>query len=147
MPTVVVRIKLDKIKSNVISLDIRVLRRKIVSLRFLAAVLLLCSSFSSWDWGAMCYPDSWKATMYMRESFRPKPILTRRVQSLSQGLAPTIIHFFVWNTSRVYVHGTVIITMYLLRAIHRCRAVWNTHQTRLSPKEMEMEFRCSRFMR
>lgn len=39
MCRVVVRIELDKIKSNVISLDVRVLSRKIMSLRFLEAVL------------------------------------------------------------------------------------------------------------
>lgn len=40
---------MNKIKNNVISLDLIVLTMKIISLRHDAAVLLSCLSFSSWN--------------------------------------------------------------------------------------------------
>lgn len=63
MSKVVVRTKLDKIKNKIVSLGLIVLTRKVISLRFLAAVLLLCSFFSSWDPEEPCATsDSWEAS-------------------------------------------------------------------------------------
>lgn len=70
----------------------------------------------------------------MRDTFRPKSISTRWVQSLDQGLGPTVTQSLC-IISGVYVRGIVIITMYyLLSAIPLCGAVWNTHQTGFSPQ-------------
>ena len=92
MSTVAMRITLDKIQNDVISLDIMVLTRKIMPPRFLAAVLSLCSSSSPWDPEEPCAAlKLGKPPAFMRDSLRPQSVVTRQVQSLNRGRGPTAI--------------------------------------------------------
>lgn len=136
-------------KNNTASLDLPALTRKVISLRFLAAVwycihlwvpgipktqvLLLTTGKPQWS--------------RLRGAVRPQPGGTQWVQSQDRRLGPPVFRS-LRITSEVYAHGIVIITIYyLLSAIPWCGAVWNTHQTGPSPEEMEMEFRWSWLMR
>lgn len=68
MSRVVIRTKLDKSKNKIVSLGLIVPMRKVISQRFLAAVLLLCSFFSSWDPEEPCATsDRWEASDVQHE--------------------------------------------------------------------------------
>lgn len=109
--------------NSIVCLDLTVLTRKIVSLRFLAAVLSLWSPVSSWDPKEPgVTSDGWEATA-MKDKRYSQPEVHGDQMSLVPGpKARSSSRPLLWIISKVHVRGIVIITIYyLLSAISWCR--------------------------
>lgn len=96
-------------KNNIVSLSLIVLTRKIIYLRFLAAVLLLCYFLVPGTLkNHVLFLTVGKPVMYsMRDSLRPKPIMTTWVQFLNPRATMSNSHpFFVkyfWSVCSWYI--------------------------------------------